>query len=254
MKLSTFLLLLTIVPGAALAEEINAENLVELNASPAGPNPLSGSGLREVRQSGLSEKKFGANMVEDLRNRIFAVLQARFTVDSGSSNNERLQSKNEREAQADEKRAVSLIALTETLKYTRERIPIIDTLANAMTFEISNRKQEERANEEPAGKSMSGKGFPVQASLYVKTGLRLPVERGKAVLRSETEAGFGKWSSAFNVNLDGQYDHSVRVTYALARDLHVQNQWTAAHTADPAAVAKAPTRSTFDLVQLIYNF
>lgn len=101
--------------------------------------------------------------------------------------------------------------------------------------------------------AFNGPVTKVRERLFFKTGLRLPVEGGKAVLRSETEADFGRWSSAFSVDLDGQYDCSVRVTYVLASALRLQTERQAAHTADQTA-AKAPARSTLDLVQLIYNF
>lgn len=174
-------------------------------------------------------------------------------------NTSRLISNTELEEQANERRMAMKIVLKETVKYTRERLPGIDNLINSLKFEVSNRPSAENAGSEAEQKQAGGRHAAKRNDvpkerLFLKTGLRLPVEGGKISLVSESEARYGNAASFIKINLDGQYDRSVGMTYAFGRDLRLEVVSQDTHKTDPLTGDTAQARASLRVIQMVFAF
>lgn len=165
--------------------------------------------------------------------------------------------------QSSERSAVTNLVLKETLKYMQEQVPEIDRLVKALRFEFSSDKVDEKDAEATAkeketetGEARAAKKTSTRDRLFVKTGLRIPVESGRPALVSETEARYGSLSSFIKVKLDGQYDNSLGFTYILGKDVHLQAERQVTHTTttDPVLQDKMNSTSSVNLVQLVCKF
>jgi hypothetical protein len=167
-------------------------------------------------------------------------------------------SNNELAEQAQERRTATKIVLRETLNYAREQVPEIDTLIRSLKFEISNRPSSETGrttSAETTHTTRSANGSrPPDDKLYIKTGLRLPVENKKVCVLSETEAQYGTLTSFVEVNLDGSFDRRSGLTYSFGRDARLQVARYDVHGADPVTGESRQTRTSLNLVQLIVAF
>jgi hypothetical protein len=206
------------------------------------------------------------SILDGWRERIFKSLKAYYgPIQQDRANDNRLLNNSALDEQANNKSVVAKLVLKETFNYTQEQVPEIDRMVKALKFEVST----ENVNKEdavPAMKNEAGdkeaveKGIAkkksVDEKLFVKTGLRIPIESGKPTLVSETEARYHKLSSFIKVRLDGQYDNSLGVTYILGKDIHLQAERQVTHmtTTDPASQDKMNTTSSLNLVQLVCKF
>ena len=217
----------------------------------ADPNLYS-----EIKQTDRPE----AGIIEDWREQVFKV----FEMHAGPRrsdlvNDNRLQSNNELDEQANESRMATRIVLKETLKFTQERLPEIDRLVKALRVEVSTdmvsrENAEAQINDKQSGEARAAHHTVVKDTLLLKTGLRVPVESGKLGVVSETEARFGNMSSFFKVYLDGQYDNSAGIRYTLARDIHLQVERQVTHTTDLVMSNKTNAKSNLNLIQLVCKF
>jgi hypothetical protein len=289
MKLGTLILLLTFMPRLVLAQdaapETNASaglneraiasqsqtdryqqiayadpadtSLIELHALVARKKFASDPNLySEIKRTYRSE----TGLIEDWRERVFKTVGTHsLPQQSDLLNDSRLQSNNEIDDQANAGRTVTRTVIKETLKFTQERLPEIDKLIRKLRFEVSTGSAFiENAgtdnDDEKNNRARAARNTPVKESSLLKTGLRVPVESGKLVLTSETEARFGKVTSFFTVRLDGHYDNSVGLKYAFAKDLHLQVERQVAHTTDFVTSDTTNARTNLSLIQLVCKF
>jgi hypothetical protein len=201
------------------------------------------------------------------RDRIFKSLKAYYgPIQQDRAYDNRLLNNSELDEQTYDKSVVTKLVLKETLNYTQEQVPEIDRMVKALKFEVSTENvnkedaaagmKDEASNDKEAVEKRIVKKKSVDDKLFVKTGLRIPIESGKPSLVSETEARYHKVSSFIKVRLDGQYDNSLGVTYILGKDIHLQAERQVTHmtTTDPASQDKMNTTSSLNLVQLVCKF
>jgi hypothetical protein len=288
MKLGTLIFLLVFVPGPVLAQDqepttsasagLNERvvasqpqtdryqqiayaapadaSLIELHALVARKKFTSDPNLySEIKRADRSE----TGLIEDWRERVFKTVGTSSPAQqSDLVNDSRLHSNNEIDEQANAGRTVTRVVLKETLKFTQEQLPEIDRLIRALRFEVStNTVADEDAaylDDEKNNETHAARDALAKDRFLLKTGLRVPVESGKLVLTSETEARFGNVTSFFTVHLDGQYDNSMGLKYVLGRDLHLQVERQVAHTTDLVTNDKTNGRSNLSLVQLVCKF
>jgi hypothetical protein len=210
----------------------------------------------KIRPTDRSE----AGIIESWRDRVFETFGTFISPrQSDLANDSRLQNNNEFEEQANASRMATRIVLKETLQFTRERLPEIDKLIKALRFEvstdmISSAKADEGTHDKMTGEARAAHTAIVKDRLFVKTGLLVPVESGKLVVASETEARYGRMTSFFKIYLDGQYDNNVGLKYVLGKDMHLQVERQVAHTTDLIMSDTANVKSSLDLVQLVCKF
>jgi|GEM_PF-2809464 len=240
------------------------DSLIALNTFYARSQFMDEPNLSSVIKQTVSMEP---SLIGGWRERVFNSLKAYYgPIQQDRANDNRLSTNSAFDEQANEKSVVGKLVLKETLKYTQEQVPEIDRLVKALKFEVSNEnvnkedavpaiKDEANNNKETGGKPVA-KTPIAKDKLFVKTGLRIPVESGKLGLVSETEARYHKLSSFIKVRLDGQYDNSLGVTYILGKDIHLQAERQVAHTTttDPASQDKMNTTSSLNLVQLVCKF
>ena len=208
----------------------------------------------ESKQADSSE----TGLIQGWRERVFKTISTNFIPVKQNDLRDgdgRLVSNTELEQQTDEGKMIQRIVAKESLRYIQERVPQIDTLVKALTFQISNDKF--RAQEE---KGIDNKpDEPQRAShedkLLVTTGLRIPTDGGKMALLSQTEATYSSTLSMFfKVKLDKQFDNSLGLTYLFNKDIRLQalREITAASTGTTGE--NGNLKSTLDLVQLVCRF
>ena len=252
MKLGTFILLLIFVSGPAFAQEMATRETAAAKLKFMADTEL----YSKTRSTDRSE----AGIIENWRDRVFETFATHISPrQSDLVNDNRLQNNNELEEQADANRMATRIVLKETLQFTRERLPEIDKLIKALRFEvstdmISSENAEEESHDKKTGEARAAHTAIVKDRLFVKTGLLIPVESGKLVVASETEARYGKMTSFFKIYLDGRYDNNVGLKYVLGKDIHLQVERQVAHTTDLVTSDTANVKSSLDLVQLVCKF
>ncbi len=289
MKLGTFTLLLVFVSGPAFAQEMAArENAsVKMNEQTVAPRlqsdryqqnaSVASADRSAIKLNDLAARlKFMADqdlysrirtaerseagIIENWRERVFKIFGMYINPrQSDPVKDNRLQNNNEFEEQANAGRMATRIVLKETLQFTRERLPEIDKLVKALRFEvstdmISSAKAEEATHDKSTGEARAAHTTMVNDRLFVKTGLRVPVENGRLGVASETEARYGNMTSFFKVYLDGRYDNNVGLTYILGKDIHLQVERQVAYTTDLVTGDKATVKSSLNLVQLVCKF
>jgi hypothetical protein len=171
----------------------------------------------------------------------------------------KLRSNNDFDEQGQSNRMVSKIVLRETLRFTQERLPEIDKLIKLLKFEVSTDMIPQQVIEtgihELRTKKIRGGHVPaVENKLFLKTGLRLPIDRGRLSLISETEARYGNVSSFFSINLDGQFDNSLGVIYVLGGDIQFKFERQIAHSTDPITSERMNNKSSLNLIHLVCSF
>jgi hypothetical protein len=174
-------------------------------------------------------------------------------------NDSKLRSNNNFDEQVQSNRTVSRIILRETLRFTQERLPEIDRLVKALKFEVSTDMipgqvveteiHDMRIKEAPVGHIPA-----VENKLFLKTGLRLPIERGRLSLISETEFRYGNISSFFSIYLDGQFDNSMGLIYVLGNDIQFKFERQISHATDPITSERMNNKASLNLVQLVCSF
>jgi hypothetical protein len=240
--------------------ETTPGDIVEQNARNAALNFIANPALYSETGQDVAS---GTDSVELWRDRVFKSLSRDLgqRVQDGAywADPNRLLSNTELEEQANERRMATKIVLKETAKYTREQLPQIDRMINALKYEVSNRPLAENAGAEAKHEQSGQRTVPVKKAasdekLFLKTGLRIPVDGGKISLVSESEAKYGRASSFIRINLDGQFDKSAGITYAFGKDLHLQVEHQDTHQIDPITGDKAQARSSLDVLRVVYAF
>jgi hypothetical protein len=289
MKLGTFIILLIFVSGPAFAQEMAARESASVknneqavaprlqadrypqipSAASADRSVIKGNALaarlKFMADTDLYSKtrptdRSEAGIIENWRDQVFETFGTYISPrQSDLVNDSRLQNNNEFEEQANANRMAARIVLKETLQFTRERLPELDKLIKALRFEvstdmISSAKADEETHDKRIGEARASHTTIVKDRLFVKTGLLVPVESGKLVVVSETEARYGKMTSFFKIYLDGRYDNNVGLKYVLGKDIHLQVERQVAHTTDLIMSDTANVKSSLDLVQLVCKF
>jgi hypothetical protein len=137
----------------------------------------------------------------------------------------RLASSSQREDAANEARNVSHAMLKETLKMAQEQFPRLDTLIKALRLEVTTDmlpEPEVAADMEPDGRHAVLVHQEKTRKLFMRTGLRAPVEGGRLSLLSETEAIYGNMTSYVKVQLAGHVTSWVGFAYNLNNELRVR--------------------------------
>ena len=252
MKLGTFILLLIFVSGPAFAQEMASRETAAARLKFMADAEL----YSLTRPTDRSE----AGIIENWRDRVFETFATHISPrQSDLVNDNRLQNNNEFEEQANANRMATRIVLKETLQFTRERVPEIDKLIRALRFEVSTDMVSGEnggtdIDDEKNNETRIARNTLIKDRFLLKTGLRVPVESGKLVVASETEARYGKMTSFFKIYLDGRYDNNVGLKYVLGKDIHLQVERQVAHTTDLVTSDTANVKSSLDLVQLVCKF
>ena len=158
---------------------------------------------------------------------------------------------------------VMKLVLKETLKFSKERVVWFDGLVKALKYEVSsdksggdsaggihdgvagdNKSSGQKGRARPAGNAA------VKDRFTVKTGVRVRMDGGKPGLVSESEAGYGKASYFYKVNLDNRGGNSLGFRYVLGRNIHIQVERDFFRTLSPAANGKP----SINLLQVGYRF
>ena len=245
------------VPSAAFVNN----STVELNALYARSNVMAAPDLyTEINQADRIDRS-DTGIIGAWRERLFKTLRMYCNPrQSGPVDDNRLQSNDELDEPANANRMVTRIVLKETLKFTQERLPEIDKLVKILKFEISTNAVPEEDTEAEAGDNKTAETRAAHTplaknKLFLKTGLRVPVESRKVSLISETEAVYSNLSSFVKVNLDGQHDHSVGLAYALGSDTHLQVERQVTHTTTgPGTGDKTNLNASINLIQVVRKF
>lgn len=167
MKLTTFFVLLMLVPEFAMAQELASEvntssSMNEQTALPTDPSghgttaaPSNNSPIKlnalytgskfmavsdpagAIKQSGHPEQ----GVIEDWREQMFKTISEYFGPhQEDPSQVNRMPTDNKLGKQTDEGRIVMKLVLKETLKFTKERVVEIDRLVKALKYEVSSDK------------------------------------------------------------------------------------------------------------------
>lgn len=200
-------------------------------------------------------------IIRDWRDRVFKTLAQRTGPRAAEPGNDTgLLNHHDLEERSRESRIVTRIVMTETLKFAQENLPEIDKLVKALrvlevSTEIRSEMSTTTAADEPAKtKAQAVRHRPESSGLFVKTGLRVPLEGGRLGLLSESEAVYGDLSTFLKVHVDGQFDNSVGMSYTLGRDAQLRVEQQVTHTASAAAPDGSTTRARISLVQFVCSF
>jgi hypothetical protein len=254
MKLETLLIITTvtavIITGRTAAAMDAASYPVIAYAAPAERSLISmhATADRMVYRSEASlfsnptsTVKTEEGIIVQWRERVFKSLAANMTPDV-----------------TDGERMVARIAVKESMNLALEHLPRLERLIKVLHLEVSTdmlSRDEEKAEEDEALPIVA---TPVQrravkARFFMKTGLRIPIEKGKPTLLSETNAVYGSITTYFNVRLDSKFDSSLGLRYTLNRDMQVQVERTIADAADTAS-GGIERRSVSNTVKLVCLF
>ena len=289
MKLETFILILIFAPKLAIAQETAIREIVPVGmnkqvtasqlqndqllqiayAAPADKSIIELNAIATRKKFSSDQNLYShtkqtapleAGIIDEWRERVYKSLgmhsgPRRFDLVHDS----KLRSNNDFDEQVRLNRMVSRIVLRETLRFTQERLPEIDKLVKVLKFEVStdmitHQVIETEINDISTKKTAVGHIQAVEKRLYLKTGLRLPIDRGRLSLVSETEARYGNVSSFFSIYLDGQFDNSMGLTYVLGNDIQFKFERQIAHSTDPITSERMNSRSSLNLVQLVCSF
>ena len=158
----------------------------------------------------------------------------------------------------DGERVVARIAVKESMNLALEHLPSLERLIKVLKLEVSTDMLARNENEAEGDEALPIAATPVRrqavkSRFFMRTGLRIPVEKGKPMLLSETNAVYGSITSYFNVRLDSKLDSSLGLRYALNRDMRVQVERTTADAVDPAS-GGTERRSVSNTVKLVCLF
>jgi hypothetical protein len=179
------------------------------------------------------------------RERVFGSLAANMTPDA-----------------KDGERMVTRTAVKESMKLALEHLPRLERLIKVLKLEVSTdmlaKGEEENKGDEIQPLPVTpvrGQAVhqAVKARFFMKTGLRIPIEKGKPTLLSETNAVYGSITTYFNVRLDSKLDSSLGLRYTLNRDMQVQVERSIADATDPAS-GGTERRSVSNSVKLVCLF
>lgn len=254
MKLRSLLILTTvmavIVMGRRAAAEDAAHYPVIAYAAPAErslismratPDRLDYRTEASLFSSQTSTVKTDEGLIGQWRERAFRSLAANMTPDA-----------------TDGERMVARIAVKESVNIALEYLPALDRLIKVLKLEVStdmlgsDEEKDERDEALPPA-AMPARNQAVKERFFMKTGLRIPIEKGKPALLSETSAVYGSITSYFTVRLDSKLDSSLGLRYTIDRDMRVQVERTIADAVDPISGGTVQ-RAVSNTVKLVCVF
>ena len=254
MKLRTFLILTTVMAVILMGRKAAAEDaagypviayaapaersLISLRAT---PDRLDYRAEARLFSSATSTVKTEEGLLAQWRERAFRSIAANMAPDA-----------------TDGERMVARIAVRESVNIALEHLPTLDRLIKVLKLEVStdmlgsDEEKDERDEALPAA-AMPARGQAVKERFFMKTGLRIPIEKGTPALLSETSAVYGSIASYFTVRLDGKLDSSLGLRYTLNRDMRVQAERTIADAVGPLS-GGAVQRAVSNTVKLVCAF
>jgi hypothetical protein len=254
MKLKTLLIITTVLAVIIMGRRAAAENAesypVIAYATPDERSLISMHATADrmdyraeasLFSGSTSTDKTEEGIIVVWRERVFRSLAANWTPDA-----------------QDGERMVARIAVRESMNLALEHLPRLDRLIKVLKLEVSTDMLAKGEEKDEDGAALPGAATPVQRQAvkercFMRTGLRIPIEKGKPALLSETNAVYGSITSYFNVRLDSKLDSSLGLRYTLNRDMRVQVERTIADAADPAAGGTV-RRSVSNTVKLVCVF
>ena len=191
--------------------------------------------------SPTSTVKTEEGILVEWRERVFRSLAANMTPDA-----------------TDGERMVARIAVKESMNLALEHLPTLERLIKVLKLEVSTDMLARDEKSDEGDETLPVAAPPVRrqavkARFFMRTGLRIPVEKGKPALLSETSAVYGSITSYFNVRLDSKLDSSLGLRYMRNRDMRVQVERTTADAVDPISGVTVQ-RSVSNTVKLVCLF
>jgi len=253
MKLKTLLIITTIMAMSIMCRTAAAEDAasypVIAYAAPAERSLISMHAAADrmvyrteasLFSSPTSTVRTEEGIIVKWRERVFGSLAANMTPDV-----------------TDGERMVARIAVKESMNLALEHLPRLERLIKVLKLEVSTDMLARDEQEADGDEVLPIAAAPVRrqavkARFFMRTGLRIPIEKGKPTLLSETNAVYGSITSYFNVRLDSKLDSSLGLRYTLNRDMQVQVERTTADV-DPASGGTV-RRSASNTVKLVCLF
>ncbi len=236
---------------------------IQLNALYGGP----GAADPDRNQNRKPAAQSNPGVMEQWRDRMASTLTEYFdSRRQEPADNGRLAGYSGSGNQAVDGRTVMRIVTKETLKFTREHVPEIDTFVKSLKVEFSSGRNgglnvgEEAQTAGTGNKSIdtraggTGNGHRVSAAVQdkfvYKTGIRVRVESGKVGLVSETEAKYGKGTCFYRINLDNHGYNSMGLSYVLGKAASLQIERDFSRTMNPAS----RVQPGINVIRLGFNF
>jgi len=158
----------------------------------------------------------------------------------------------------DGERMVARIAVKESMNLALEHLPGLERLIKVLKLEVSTEMLARDEEKDEGDEVLPNAAAPVRRQavkerFFMRTGLRIPIEKGKPTLLSETNAVYGSITSYFNVRLDSKLDSNLGFRYTINRDMQVQVERTTADAADPAS-GGTERRTVSNTIKLVCLF
>ena len=253
MELKTFIIMTTVLAVIIMDRTAAAENAesypVIAYAAPAERSFISLHATADrmvyrseasLFSSPISTVKTEEGIIVEWRERVFRSIAANMTPDV-----------------EDGERMAARIAMKESVNLALQHLPRLERLIKVLKLEVSTDMLARDEQEADGDEVLPIAAAPVRrqavkARFFMRTGLRIPIEKGKPTLLSETNAVYGSITSYFNVRLDSKLDSSLGLRYTLNRDMQVQVERTTADV-DPASGGTV-RRSASNTVKLVCLF
>jgi len=230
------------------------EHVIEVNTIASWKNPAA-------RQDLFSEITHSdAKIINDWYKRIYESLRTQSIPRKDELTSDmRLRSNNELIERVNESHTVLKIVLKETLQFTKERLPEIDMLIRALKFEVSSDMASKKFDMTEVhaiknNESSVSRHSEVNDRLFLKTGLRLPIDSGRLSLVSESVARYGNVSSFFSLYLGGHFNNTVGLAYDVNNDIHLRVERQTNQAMNSMTSNRSNERFSVNLIHLVCNF
>jgi len=230
---------------------------IEVDTVAPWKNPPASQDLSsEIIQTAPSNAK----IINDWYNRIYESLSAQsIPREDELASETRLRSNNELNERLNSSRLVLKIVLKETLQFSKERLPEIDMLIRALKFDVSTDMVFKKSDvtEVPATKNNenSDSRHPEDNDrLFLKTGLKLPIDCGRLSLASDSVVRYGNVSSVFSLYLGGHVNNTIRLVYDFNNDIHLRVERQTNQPMNSMTTSRPNERFSVNLIHLVYNF
>jgi hypothetical protein len=254
MELKTFIIMTTVLAVIIMDRTAAAENAesypVIAYAAPAERSFISLHATADrmvyrseasLFSSPISTVKTEEGIIVEWRERVFRSIAANMTPDV-----------------EDGERMAARIAMKESVNLALQHLPRLERLIKVLKLEVSTDMLARDENAAEEDEALPIAATPVQRQavkerFFMRTGLRMPIEKGKPALLSETSAVYGSITSYFKVRLESRLDSSLGLLYTLNRDMRVQVERTIAGAVDPDS-GGTERRSVSNTVKLVCLF
>ena len=230
------------------------EHVIEVNTIASWKNPAA-------RQDLFSEITHSdAKIINDWYKRIYESLRTQSIPRKDELTSDmRLRSNNELIERVNDSHTVLKIVLKETLQFTKERLPEIDMLIRALKFEVSSDMASKKFDMTEVhaiknNESSVSRHSEVNDRLFLKTGLRLPIDSGRLSLVSESVARYGNVSSFFSLYLGGHFNNTVGLAYDVNNDIHLRVERQTNQAMNSMTSNRSNERFSVNLIHLVCNF